>query len=547
MTPTPAEREAFVWMQGRMVELLLRYDAPRFGATFGEQSARQLGQPHLARERDLAVLFYLRDELFESILPRIRRRLSFAAPRETAVEPLPPRGRIDWPRTAAASLARHPGQPPLEVHTRQRRRHFTTPENLLAVATLLEYRAAAQRLLDEEAARAGAWAVRHPLHAIVERCTRELAFPQFAGLLREAEAALEHTDALEAAVAADLLPGRNSAYDDLLGWRRRLRGLDLLDRERAGAEEPMLGSEPRRDNYLYQLWLFYELAELLQAAGALREWQTERMVLTFEWGQGATRQTYRLQHDQAIPDAQVWPGGPGVRPDLYIERVGRRELRDTAGALVWREPGYLLDAKYYREREGGPERPAGPLKRMLADLQLTGERHGALLFAFHGANPAQGGGELRPDPRRAQYVQPDVRIDTWQLRPSAGAAGGLCAELRAVLDQVHAVLGSPPELRCRGVFLDPHGRDAQGALAGAAGLPDRAGAPLPADLDDLLVCPKPHVAPWRVDLVSRARDCCANPALCHIVGQPGARKPERLDGTTTTAPAAPPDRPDSSA
>jgi hypothetical protein len=536
MTPTPAEREAFVWMQGRMVELLLRYDAPRFGATFGEQIARQLSSPHLRRERELAVLFYLRDELFEGILPRIRRRLSFAAPRETAVEALPPRGRIDWPRTAAAGLGSRPGEPPLEVHTRQRRRHFATPENLLTVATLLQYRETARRLLDEEVARAGAWAVRHPLHGIAERCTRELAFLQFAGLVREAGAVVEGfgattVETLEAAVAANLLPGRNSAYDELLDWRRRLSELDLLDRSAGEAPLPMLGSDPKRDNYLYQLWLFYELGDLLQARGALLEWETERMALRFAWGEGETRQIYRLQHDQAIAGAQVWAGGPsvpGVRPDLYIEREGRQELRDEAGALIWREPGYVLDAKYYRERENGPDQPSGPKKRMIADLQLTGERHGALLFAFHGVSPAGEDGGLRPDPRRAQYVQPDLRIDTWQVRPAQETAGAEVRQtLLAILEHAHAALGQPAELRCRGVFLDTLSADAQGALAGAAGLPGRDGAPL-GDLGDLLVCPKPHIAPWRVDLVSRARHCCADRALCHIAGRPGVRKPERL-------------------
>ncbi len=47
-------------------------------------------------------------------------------------------------------------------------------------------------------------------------------------------------------------------------------------------------------------------------------------------------------------------------------------------------------------------------------------------------------------------------------------------------------------------------------------------------LDDLVVCPKPHVAPWRVDLVSRRQDCCRNAALCHVKHLPGVRPPERL-------------------
>ncbi|MBA3533070.1 MAG: hypothetical protein H0T73_14190 [Ardenticatenales bacterium] len=164
-TPTEAERAAFVWMQGRMVELLLRHHPPHFERAFGEWQAdpTHLDDSYLRRVRDLAVLFYLRDELFGSILPRIKRRLSFAAPRETQREELPTRGRIDWPRTAAASWRETPDEPPLEVITRQRRRHFATPENLLVVATLLEYRHAAQGWLDDEAAQDGANAVRHPL------------------------------------------------------------------------------------------------------------------------------------------------------------------------------------------------------------------------------------------------------------------------------------------------------------------------------------------------------------------------------------------------
>ncbi|GAB4215148.1 MAG: hypothetical protein OHK0022_54700 [Roseiflexaceae bacterium] len=539
IVPTPEEREAFVWMQGRMVELLLRYDAPRFAATFGEQQAARLRLDALRRERELAVLFYLRDELFEAILPRIKRRLSFAAPRELAEEQLPPRGRIDWPRTAAAALRERPGEPPLEVWTRQHRRHFATPENLLTVATLLEYRDAAQRCLDDEAARDGAWALRHPLHAIVEGCTRELAFLQFAGLMREAAAILEGfgattVEALEQSVADNLLPGRNSAYDDLLAWRRRLRELDLLDRTRDDQALPMLGSDPRRDNYLYQLWLFYELGDLLREGGALHQWDQDRMRLEFTWGAGDAAQRYRLQHDQTISDATAWSGkAPGVRPDLYIERVGRHEVSDGK-RLVWREPGYLLDAKYYRPKAAGSEKkPSEPVKRMIADLQLTDERYGALLFAFHGHSPATGANTIRPNPKRAHSVAPDVRVDQWQIRPAPQAGSSeIRARLTAVLERVHAALGQPVAPRCRGVFLDTLGVDAHGRLASAAGLAGRDGAPLPGDLSDLLVCPKPHIGPWRVDLVSLSRDCCQNAAVCHIKHQPGAQPPRRL-----TAPA----------
>ena len=80
----------------------MRRDNTRFGKLFEERFAEpeNLSAQLLQRYRDLAVLFYLRDDLFENILPRIKRRLSFEAPRQTQVEELPARGRVDWAKTA---------------------------------------------------------------------------------------------------------------------------------------------------------------------------------------------------------------------------------------------------------------------------------------------------------------------------------------------------------------------------------------------------------------------------------------------------------------
>jgi hypothetical protein len=320
--PSAIEREAFVWMQGRMVELLMRHDVARLSATFSERRSTLFDDTThtlLHPYRELAVLFYLRDELFGAILPRIKRRLSFHAPREIVEEQLPPRGRVDWPRTMSASLRDRPGEPPLDVQTRQRRRHFATPENLLTVTTLLEYRTIVQRRLDEEADR-GAHAMRHPLREIVESCERELAFPQFTGLVRQCERIAEGygeqtSNDLEQMVSEHLIPGRNSAYDDLITWRQQLAELRLLDRDRAAKAAAMLGSNPAEDNYLYQCWIFYEIGALLERNGCLIDWDVAQMSLTYGWGTDAAQVRYRLQHDQAIlykPDS-VWLQAPGVR------------------------------------------------------------------------------------------------------------------------------------------------------------------------------------------------------------------------------------------
>lgn len=540
---TQIEQEAFVWMQGRMVELLLRHDLQRFGTTFSERQAALFDdQRHapLHSYRELAVLMFLRDELFTSILPRIKRRLSFLAPREVVVEELPPRGRIDWPRTVTASLRDLPGEAPLEVQTRQRRRHFATPENLLTVATILEYQRVVQQRLDIEATSTDAGASNHPLREIIDSCTRELAFPQFTGLVRRCEQIIdgyaEQSSAdLEHVVEANLLPGRNSAYDDLITWRQQLDALRLLDREQVGEAPAMLGSDPARDNYLYQLWLFYEIAELLTRRGQLEKWQVGTMRLRFRWGEDADAVTYLLKHDQAI--AHHWSQAPGVRPDLFIERADRHKV--THGdELIWQEPGYVLDAKYYKPRDSA-RAPSGPVKRMVADLHLTGERHGALLFAFQKDEPPRDADDtdvleqvraattigplyrVTPETAAAQVARPDAAIAVWRVQPAIELPERVHKALTALLDEAHVALRERVPVACHGIFLDTL------SAAERPGIQGRLGEGLGNKLSEVLICPKPHVGPWRVDLVRRDIHCCKDAHICHILAQPNARPPMR--------------------
>jgi hypothetical protein len=244
--PSQIEREAFLWLQGRMVELLMHYDVSRFNTKFVRLNAspEDTGNQWLEPYRRLAVLYYLRSALFDHILPRIKNRLSAVAPHQFQKENIPARGRIDWTRTAAANWRERPGEVPLEVHTSRRYRHFATPENLLTVVTLLEYQQTAQMILDEKPALE---AVRHPLQIIVESCRRELAFPQFAGLISQSREISEGYGSvtvaeLEQKTQAGLAPGGNSAYHDLLEWRRQLDELKLRDRVLSPSSAPMLGN-----------------------------------------------------------------------------------------------------------------------------------------------------------------------------------------------------------------------------------------------------------------------------------------------------------------
>jgi hypothetical protein len=542
--PTPAEQTAYAHMQARLIALLLRHDQRGFRRFIDARTDTSEDESEPIRPyRELGVLFFLGTALFEDILPRIVRRLSFESPRSLVIEEPPARGRIHWERTIDATWAERPGEPPLLLHTRQRRRDFATSENLLTVATVIEYEAAIRRVLRGDQALIGAQALRHPLNDLADRCSRELAFPQFAGLLPRARRILDGADggvaALEARVAARQAPGGNRAYQDLLTWRARWRAMQLLRRSDDAPTHDVLGADPQRDNYLYQLWIFYELADLLHSHGRLVtiELQAGRMALRFTWGADDTRRTYVLRHDQGVAEPVArWSARPnakdvpGVRPDFYLARVDPplAEVRDGS-ALIWREPGVVWDAKYYRERES-ERTPSSPVKRMIADLALLGETYGVLLFAF--ISRASGtSGASEGDIPRVQRLAPMVGVDQTlapqevamrQLRPALDTEGSdLRAILTALLDDAHRHMVQPRRVACHGIFLDSLSAGEQVHLV------DRYGGALGTDAEELLICPKPHIGPWRVDLVSRARHCCQDARLCHIVGQPGSAPPIR--------------------
>lgn len=547
---TLEEREAFVWLQGRLVDLLLRNYEQHFDRLFDEQSGRpeQLENPALREYNELAVIYYLREELFEEILPLIKRKLSFTAPQERLVEELPARGRLDWVRTAAANWNTFPDEPPSQVHTVRRQRLFATPENLLTVCTLLEYQAKTQDLLDRLLTHDTSAVLRHPLNEIIERCRRELGFLQFAELVSQAERVLagyagQSVEELEQKVEAQLQDNYNPAYDRLIQWRRRLARLRLLERELPGSPpQLMLGADPARDNYLYQLWIFYEVADYLERQGLLLEIKFDKMWLRYTWGEGEQRIEYRLQHDQSIAVApEYWEAAPGVRPDFYIQRITPDLVKDETGRVLWHSPGFVLDAKYYKPR-GTLKAPSSPVKRMIADLQLTGERYGALLFAFQQGksastflpgdteeeaaslvNQAQAGDsrwlyKVAPAADRAQYIQPDLEVNIWRLRPKAGGEGRLNGVLQKLLDAAHDKLQEVEEIKCRAIFLDSLTANAHRQMAQIANLYQRDGRIWGNEgLDDLVLCPKPHISPWRLDLVSVSKDCCKNARLCHIM------------------------------
>ncbi len=555
-TPTALEQTAFASMQARMIELLLRHDEVNFHKFMGSYAGFALeDNPTLSRYRDLATVFHLRDELFEHILPRIVRRLSFAAPRTLVVEEPPARGQIDWDRTLAATWDERPGEPSLVLVTRQQRRDFAIPENLLTVVALLEYHQLVEALLWDENLAVGAAALRHPLTDIVERCERELAFPQFAGLRSQAAQIIaglhsEYPDgtSLAVQVSDQLIPGGNSAYQDLLSWRERLHSLQLLRRLPTAPENDVLGSNPTRDNYLYQLWIFYELADLLIDQHRLisivypRQSAKEGMRLHFRWGAADNEVEYELRHDQGVPNpAAVWSSSsksdhvPDVRPDFYLTRLNPAMVTVIHDdQQFWREPGIIWDAKYYRPFDH-KKVPAEPIKRMIADLALLGEEHGTLLFAFltldQQFNDASAVDRtspelapiytIAPEQGLAHNVMPSQKVQLRQLQPeSTAGATSVRAILADLLESAHARLGQPRQVACHAIFLD--------SLSSTNRLPLLASYGIAAnELDEAVLCPKPHIGSWRIDLVHRGRQCCEDGKVCQIIGLANKRKPIR--------------------
>jgi hypothetical protein len=534
---------AFGWMQARLIELLLRHDERSFHRVVAARPAQgyETASGLLQRYRELGALFHLRDDLFEHILPRLVRRLSFETPRALVIAESPPYGRVDWERTLEKAWTTHATETPLSFYTRQQRRDFATPENLLTVVTLLEYQAAVQRLLRSERIATGAYALRHPLNESIDRCERELAFPQFAGLRPAAHSIIHEgdTERLEAQVHERCMSGGNSAYADLLNWRHRWRGLPLLQPGGMPDDGEALGADPAHLDALYQSWLWYELVDMLHAQSHLEHVDTtpDQMRLIFRWGSGPDLCRYELCYNQPVPDA-VRHHEPdsvshylySIDPTFYLRRITPPPERvEQHGRCFWREPGIIWEACYAY----GPQDDASslyrnaPLRALIANLALSGEGCGFLVGACHLLDREKTTADTLPDacvvPRDKsdQAVQPDQQIVTWQVSPASCATAPVRQALTMLLEDAHNRLRQPRVPRCQGVFLDTL------SAAEQAPLIDRYNQTLDDDVSNLLLCPKAHIGPGRVDLVSRKRHCCQDARLCHIVGRPDAQKPLR--------------------
>lgn len=484
--PSPA---ALARMQMRLLTLLMRHDAARLRDL--RHAARVPASGLREWYDELAAVLLLREELFGQILPRIVRRLSFTAPRRTASTPPPVHATVDWERSLSHHWQHTPDAdtPPLDLYTLQRQRDFGTPENLLTVLTLLEWRTLAHRLLaHSDLAYAD---LRHTLTDLLAQCQQALAFPQFVTILPLAQARLEQGQqaALEAQVAAQVQAG--SAYAALLLWREQWRGVRLLaDPTPPHGGHPTMLTSPAADQ-VYALWLWYELVDMLHQHGLLLEYQPQQpdqhpRTLRYAW-QGCEYAIWAERDDSfTVQRSDPPPACVADQQQVY-----------------WREAGLVWLARLVIA-----EQPTAACEALYGRLLAQGSAIGMLLTAVVAPPPA---------PIPANY---HVQLVTVAPPDRATPAAPAEQALTALLDATHAALSPPPALACHGMFLDSLSAAEQQAWL-ALHLP----AATPPS--EILICPKPHTTPPRTDLVSRVAHCCQDGHVCQIVGQAGAHKPVR--------------------
>ncbi len=532
------QQGSFAWMQARLIALLLRYDERSFRLFFDAHTNFEPEAATLLFYREMGILFHLRDDLFEHIVPHIVRRLSFESPRSLVSEEIPAQGQIDWQHTFDSTWAERPGEPPLRFSTRQHRRDFATPENLLAVATLLEYAADVGRLLASERLAAATHTLRHPLNEIIGRCERELSFPVFAGLRPAAQRIIEQgqSETLEARTRERLIPGNNNAYEDLLLWRVRRRHMRLLQPGAPAEPADLFGAHPRHINELYQLWIFYELVDMLHQQGTIEQLETTpgQMQCSFHQGTGEQQCRYEARYNQAIAhlpaqqDTCIAPSHlPAIRPTLYLRRIDPPpEQAWHNGLCTWHEPGVICAAWYALEPDNRPAH--APIKQLIADLTLLDEQYGILLYASPGTDDSSDTAATRWQTSTEQtlFAPAGRQAIIWPLQPASTTPGQLAHDvLSRLLADMHTLLRRPRTPRCHGIFLDTLSAvEQQALLAGETPSDD--------DLQELLICPKPHTSSGRMDLVSRQQHCCRDGRVCHIAGHIEARKPVRPPRTS---------------
>ncbi|MDQ2886756.1 MAG: hypothetical protein M3Y39_11825 [Chloroflexota bacterium] len=494
-------------LQRRILRLLLQHDEALFRRQFRHFFVASALPPlPLLQQYDRYIrLQTLSNELLDDILPRIRRQLSLKTSHVRLREEAPTRGDIDWPRTIERGWSSAPGMPPLQFDTRLRQRTLETPENLFTVAVLLAYQQELRAVVKENLGDEELDMQERQVFAAAEaRVQRELAAPYARALLKQASQV--DIDALARQITQRLRPG---PYRELLDWWRRFQQF----RVGRADDQHALALASRRDDekvdaWLYELWIALEFIHLLAREEAIEshdiEIVTDALQCTFVWQQRGFRFVYNRQLDTSTTYESDWEHGPATRPDYAIERVQPLEIK-FQGELLWREPPFVLDAKYYLQGND-PARTHGPLKKLLGDMTLLGASSGALFFPKlpEPRGDAQFTRIVRRTGRRYEQAGDGPQnVHLYHIEPGMELPD-LQRRVRAILDLASEALPARPAPICEGIYLDGDTINNSRSTRAA----------------NIVLCPKRHIGPHAFDLVDADSDCLKNPRLCHVIGQP---------------------------
>ncbi len=506
ITELPAENAKMwsLYLHRRIIRLLLIHDPTlfqgKFRVFFANSSIPAI--PWLQLYDRYLKLVLLSGELFDDILPRIRRQLSLQTNHTSLQEEAPTRGDIDWQLTIEHNLSQTPTMPPLQFETRLRQRDINTPENILVVAILLSYRqtlqTAQQEEFDDEVL---SIQEKQTLVELDERSERELAAPYAHALLEVAQQA--GIESLIEQVLLQLRPGANP-YQDLISWWELFHALHI---GRALDSRQLVLASQRSDEkvnaWLYEIWIALEIVHLLQDMGAIQTSditiETDQLQFTFEWNKQRFRFRYNRQTNEAFSQALGWKHAPAVQPDYTIERVDPLYIRHE-DTLIWHEPPVILDAKYFLTGSD-PTNIHEAIKKMLGDMHLLDAQYGVLLLPLL-PDPPTNRHETREITRQRVGSTAEIAIRLYKLFPNM-EFDLLHSRLKAILDYATQNLPEREPLACHGVRLDPDSINIS-----------RSTMPI-----YNILCPKRHIGPDVFMLVNDREHCLKDPYRCHVMGQ----------------------------
>lgn len=318
----------------------------------------------IERLRTIVKLKIMAAELIDKIIPRIRRRISFLSERITETHRYTVKGILDPVRTLKAN--NNPISYPYFDRYVSRRplKNFHTPENHLAVLTLLDLSRDARDLLEDPI-----WGSSlNPLELrilrdIVRQCRQALNNRLFARLSLEVHhryhSRNSDRDMLIRQVHDRLrfIRGGQESYRDLVTWRERYQTPDLT----APGRDHSTQASAITPDHAYEILVLLELLVGMGRIGRVRQLShlsgemRSDIKPTFEcrFKDGDRWEIY-VQTSRPLQDYRYIPGLVGI-PDMIIRNPasGRMLLGDAKqytassyGAAFYKMMGYLYQFGY---------------------------------------------------------------------------------------------------------------------------------------------------------------------------------------------------------